>query len=82
MAWTGDIARIHCDVISAETYLANALGVIERIHPDERPLAAQVAISIALTAVRQALPELERGVSPDVLQLLHGQVIPVEDPWQ
>lgn len=37
MTWTGDVARVHCDVISAETYVQNAIATLERMNEEERP---------------------------------------------
>lgn len=78
MAWTGDVARVHCDVISAQTYLQNAIAVLERMEEGSPTEKALSCLRPARHLVGQALPHLERGVSPEVLDLLRGQIIPME----
>jgi len=80
MAWTGDLARVHCDVVSAETYLQNAVAVLEGMIEVERPPGVQGELSCALDHLGYAKAPLERGVSPEVLEALRGSVIPLEDP--
>lgn len=80
MAWTSDVARVHCDVISAETYLENAIGALERIGEHDECRWARAALEYAVAFIQPALGYLERGVSPEVLEQLRGQVMPLERP--
>ena len=80
MAWTGDVARVHCDVISAETYLQNAIAVVKGMKPSERPRTALGYLETAVAVLQDAQEDLSRGVSPEVLDMLRGTVIPLEGP--
>ncbi|MCK4298968.1 MAG: hypothetical protein KAX80_05515 [Planctomycetes bacterium] len=80
MAWTGDVARVHCDVISAETYVENATDVLEGMEEGAPARKALIPLICASISLGQALRHLERGVSPEVLELLRGQVMPLERP--
>ena len=78
MAWTGDVARVHCDVISAQTYLGNAIAALEGMKAEERPGRSLPLLRCALQDVERALPDLEVGVSPETLELLRASVLPLK----
>jgi len=80
MAWTGAVARVHGDVISAETYLENAIAVLQGMDEEERPQRVVGELMAALNHLEYAKGPLERGVSPEVLEALQGSVIPLEGP--
>ena len=80
MAWTADVARVHCDVISSETYLQNGVRILEGTEEGTPAREALPFLQDSLFLLGQALPFLERGVSPEVLKQLRGQVMPLERP--
>ena len=80
MAWTGDVARIHCDVISAQTYVGNAVSVLEGMDEEERPEKVVEWLREVDEILDAVEAEVSKGVSPEVLDMLRGTVIPLEGP--
>lgn len=78
MVLSGDVARVHCSVVSAETYLSNAVSMLKGIGEEERPQGVLKELRCALVHLEYAKPSLEGGVSPETLELLRGTVIPLE----
>jgi len=78
VAWTGAVAKAHCDVISAETYLTNAVRTLEKVNEEERWDQAVAYLDVALTTIGFVIDDLSQGVSPEVLELLRGEVMPLE----
>ena len=78
MAWTGAVAKVHCDVISAETYLENAIRTLDGMEPGTPCQWILPMLHGAVELIALALPHLEQGVSPEVIEMLHGQVMPIE----
>ena len=80
MAWTGDMARVHCDVISAQTYVRNAISVLEGMGEEDRPPGALEWLREVDETLEAVGAEVSRGVSPEVLDMLRGSVLPLEGP--
>jgi len=78
MAWTGDMARVHGDVISAQTYVGNAIAVLEGMDEEERPQEALEWLLEVDETLEAVGAEVSKGVSPAVLDLLRGSVLPLE----